>query len=89
MIAIFAVAAVTWWTTVVWYHVRSQWYKNPFGRSVMGIDISLAVVSTLLFADEMFGRESYEDILYALLFIILTCLAVRRIHLIEVAQREH
>jgi len=55
----------------------------------MGIDLSLAVLSTLLFAGEAFGHESYEDLIYILLFIVLTCLAIRRIHLIETAQREH
>ena len=55
----------------------------------MGIDLSLAFLSTLLFAGEAFGHESYEDLIYILLFIVLTCLAIRRIHLIETAQREH
>jgi len=87
VIVIFFLSTITWWTTVVWYQVRSRWYANPFGRSVMGIDLSLAVLSTLLFMGEAFGHESYEDFIYILLFIVLTCLAIRRIHLIETAQR--
>jgi hypothetical protein len=84
---ILGLSTLAWWASVVWYHVRSKWYKNGYGQNTMGISFGLAVMHTVFLAGMVFGKYPGYLIVYTLVFLNIGVLAVQRILFIEKAQR--
>lgn len=88
MTVILVLTALVWWTFCVAYHLRSKWWKNPYGRNLMSVGAAIASLHTVLVAYVVLDKWHYYLTLVAT-FILLwsTYAAIRRIVLMDRAQR--
>jgi len=81
------VATAVWGTFIVWYHIRSKWWKNPYGRNLMGTAGGLFCVLALFFAGTLFQRYPGYMIAWAVVFTNLALLGIHRTYYMEMTQR--
>jgi hypothetical protein len=88
MTVILVLTTLVWWTFCIAYHLRSKWWKNPYGRNLMSVGAAIASLHTMLVAYVAVDRwNSLFTVLSTVLLLWSLYAAVRRIILMDRAQR--
>lgn len=85
-------AALSWVTLVVWYHLRAKWWKTKIGYNTMGVSLVIALSMTRLFFLQLTPPytiyQTTEVVFGVFLYLALAFLGVQRIVFVEQSQRE-
>lgn len=81
-------AAVIWWGFVVWYWIRSKWWKNRYARNMMGVGANIAIVYTLLALLVTIGWQPWMLWLWLAQIVSMIVLGAQRTYFAEQVQRE-
>lgn len=80
--------ASVWWAFCIAYHLRSKWWKNPYGRNLMSVGAAIAALHTLLAFYALSDRWTPTLTLVATALLLWSLYSAgRRIYLMDCAQR--
>lgn len=88
MVVLLVCTAIVWWTFCLAYHLRSKWWKNPYGRNLMSVGAIVACLHTMLVAYIVVDQWTpWLTSTASVLLLWSLYAAVRRIILMDRAQR--
>lgn len=82
------VATAVWWGFVVWYTVRSKWWKNKYGRNLANVGVMIASLFTILTIMAWVGWQDWMVFPATVVMIWSIFLGGQRTYYMEQAQRE-
>lgn len=82
------IATTVWWGFVVWYTVRSKWWKNKYGRNLASVGIMLASLFAILTIMAWVGWQDWMVFPATAIMIWSIFLGGQRTYYMEQAQRE-
>lgn len=83
-----SLALAAWIGFVVWYNIRSKWWKNPYGRNTMGISFGIVLVLALVLTRSLYGYYDNYEVLWTYIMLYLGVLGLHRTYHMDKAQRE-
>lgn len=87
MMVVLVLTTLVWWNFCLAYHVRSKWWRNPYGRNMMSVGAAVASLHTVLLAYVVVDRWSdWFTLIVTVLLLWSTYAAVRRVILMDRVQ---
>lgn len=82
------VATVVWWGFVVWYTIRSKWWKNKYGRNLASVGVMIAALFSLLTLMAWIDWQDWMVFPATAIIVWSILLGGQRTYYMELAQRE-
>lgn len=81
-------ATAVWFIFIVWYQIRSKWWRNPYGRHLMAVSTLLFLVTARISLLHIFGTHIAFTQAGFLLYSLIAIVGIEQIIMMERDQRD-